>query len=117
MPFSQWWPATILRLDENGTTDGEGRIAYILCYDPDPESGYDEHTEHNVTFLDEHELFDIEEGEILMWRHECDDWNEVDKYRTEDGRYVISLEQIIEEDDKLARCIKVLGENAALSRN
>ena len=55
--------------------DGEGRQGYILRYDPDIDSGYEEYEERTVTFLDEHELFDMEEEELMVWRVEGDSWD------------------------------------------
>lgn len=56
-----------------------------------------------VTFLDEHELFDLGEADILKWRTEGDDWNEVSKYKVVNGIQVVNLEDMFEEDKKLAR--------------
>lgn len=60
------------RLDD--VKDGEGRVACSIRYDPDTANGYEEAEEREVTFIDEHELWDLEEGEILLWRREGDQW-------------------------------------------
>lgn len=49
--------------------------------DPDPDVDYHEPTCHRVFFLNEHELWDLEEESILHWRREGDSWSP-------DGDYV-----------------------------
>jgi hypothetical protein len=103
----QWWPATISRVSEDGKTDGEGRLAFILRYDPDVEFGYEEPTEHTVSFLSEHELFDFGEVDLLQWRHAGSNWDEVPSWedaapeKTADGFDVISMEKVLEKGDRI----------------
>lgn len=69
----QWWGATLHR-QADGAKDAEGRVGYILLYDPNPSVGFDAPTEQCVTFLDDHELFDFEYDDFLPWRREGEGW-------------------------------------------
>ena len=103
----QWWPATISRVSEDGKTDGEGRVAFILCYDADAEFGYEEPTEHMVTFLNEHELFDFGEVDLLQWRHAGSDWDAIPSWenqnpeKTEDGKTIVTMREVLEKADRI----------------
>ena len=100
----QWWPATLSRVSEDGKTDGEGRVAYILRYDPDAEFGYEEATEHTVSFLDEHELFDFGLPGTMLWRHAGSDWDRVENPETtENGVTIINLRDLSDEGERINR--------------
>jgi hypothetical protein len=68
----QWWPATLLRRAD--AKDGQGREVYVILYEADTTTGYPEPTEHRVSFLDDHELFDVGECDLLDWRIEGTGW-------------------------------------------
>ena len=106
----QWWPATLVRQLED-TEDGEGRLACLIRYDADTTNGYDEPEEREVTFIGEHELWDLEEEEILVWRKEGDGWeceSEAEQANgTEDGTVdILSLYR--EEERKMRYLIDTL---------
>jgi len=70
----QWWPGTLHSRDPS-ITDGERRVSYVILYDPDHSAGYPDPTEHRVTFLEEHELYDMEHDDFLAWRFEGQEWD------------------------------------------
>lgn len=68
----KWWGAELCRREDG--TDGEGRVVYVLRYDPDVEQGFDEHEECSVTFLEEHYLWDLGQDDELPWRRAGQTW-------------------------------------------
>lgn len=82
-------------------------MAFILRYDPDAEFGYEDPTEHTVTFLNEHELFDFGEVDLLQWRHAGTDWDGVPSWEdanpelTEDGVAIISMKKVLEKGEMI----------------
>lgn len=69
----QWWSGTLVRRAD-AERDGQGRQVYVLLYDADADAGYPDPTEHRVSFLDDHELFDVGECDLLDWRVEGTQW-------------------------------------------
>lgn len=110
----QWWPATLeRRLD--GTTDGEGRTAYVIAYDANSKLGYPDATESRVTFLDDHELYDLDYDEIIQWKIEGDPWNAPeDKHLLdeEDVDVLVSSEEMRREEQKISRLRGISTEDA-----
>lgn len=72
----QWWGATLVQRLE-GSADGEGRPLYLLKYDADVDAGYEEE-ERRVSFLDEHELYDLDLGDTVSWRMQGDTWDDLE---------------------------------------
>lgn len=70
---TKWWGA-VLDSRPHGETDGEGRQVYVLRYDPDPDSGFEEQECCRVTFLEEHALYDFGQDDELAWRQAGDSW-------------------------------------------
>ena len=73
--LSQWWPATIIR-KVDGRTDGQGRYFYLLRYDSDDATGFEEQEETESSFIDDHSLFDATNDMELSWRREGDRWDD-----------------------------------------
>jgi hypothetical protein len=93
-------------LSDDAKTDGEGRLAYVLSYDPDAEFGYEEPTEHMVTFLNEHELFDMGEVDLLQWRHAGTVWDAIPSWEDQnpemkDGVTIISMQKVLEKGERI----------------
>jgi hypothetical protein len=61
--------------------DGEGRVGYALLYDADAGAGHDDPAPARVTFLSEHELYDLGEDEVLSWRRAGAAWEPAPQHR------------------------------------
>ncbi len=103
---AQWWPATLQgplpAADEADAAaappagagaepagaepapraaDGEGRTGYSLIYDADAGAGHADPAQARVTFLSEHELYDLGEDEVLSWRRAGAAWEPAPQHR------------------------------------
>ena len=94
------------------SSDAEGRCAYILLYDVDVENGFPEQESAAVTFVNEHELFDISTVDVLSWRMEGSDWEPPPSSAdfSIDGERVCNLDDMIKEGEMIERyaCILVI---------
>jgi len=54
--------------------DGEGRRGHALLYDADAGAGHADPAPARVTFLSDHELYDLGEDEVLSWRRAGSAW-------------------------------------------